>query len=84
MLLLAGEVGFALDGAVVLALGLLEDDANPFSGGKLCHADKGHLTYQVLLFDLDPLAEFDGRHSDNRLMVVVDPTRTLYSRFKDL
>lgn len=53
----AGEVCLSLDGAVVLALGLLQDDADPFSGRELGKTDEGHLTLEALVFHRDLLAD---------------------------
>lgn len=42
VVLLAGEVAFALHRAVVLALGLVQDHAHPLPGGKKRVSDVGH------------------------------------------
>ena len=54
MLVGAIEVLFSLDGAVVFSLGLIEDDADPFSSREFGQSDVGHLAQKVLLLDLDP------------------------------
>ena len=43
MLVRTVEVSLSLDGAVVLALGFVEDDADPLAGRELGHADIGDL-----------------------------------------
>ncbi len=60
MILLAGEVALALHGAVVLALGLVQDDSHPFSGGKERVADVGHRAALPLPDHLHQGAHFDG------------------------
>lgn len=42
MIFLAGEVAFPLDGAIVLALGLIEYNTHPLPGGKEGSADVGN------------------------------------------
>lgn len=60
MILLAGEVALSLHGAVVLALGLVQDDSHPFSGGKERVADVGHRAALPLPDHLHQRAHFDG------------------------
>lgn len=60
MILLAGEVALALHGAVVLALGLIQDDSHPFPRGKEGVADVGHRATLPLADHLHQGAYFDG------------------------
>lgn len=59
-ILLAGEVALALHGAVVLALGLIQDDSHPFPRGKEGVADVGHGAALPLADHLHQGAYFDG------------------------
>lgn len=59
-ILLAGEVALALHGAVVLALGLIQDDSHPFPRGKEGVADVGHRAALALADHLHQGAYFDG------------------------
>lgn len=59
-ILLAGEVALALHGAVVLALGLVQDDPHPFPGGEERVADVGHRAALPLADHLHRGAHFDG------------------------
>lgn len=60
MMLLAGEVALALHGAVVLALGLIQNDSHPFPRGKEGVADVGHRAALPLADHLHQGAYFDG------------------------
>ena len=60
MFVWTGEVCLSLDGAVVLALGLLQDDADPLSGRELGEADEGHFALEALVFHRDLLANFQN------------------------
>lgn len=60
MALLAGEVALALHGAVVLALGLIQNDPHPFPRGKEGVADVGHRAALPLADHLHRGADFDG------------------------
>lgn len=66
VILLAGEVAFALHGAIVLALGLVQDDSHPFPGGEQCVADVGHRAALPLPDHLHQGAHFDGPPSPVR------------------
>lgn len=60
MMLLTGEVTLALHGAVVLALGLVQNDSHPFPRGKEGVADVGHRAALPLADHLHQGAHFDG------------------------
>jgi len=58
----AGEVLFALNDAVVLADGFVEHHADPFAGGELGGADKGHRADGISLAgNLDSMTHFHRR-----------------------
>lgn len=59
-ILLAGEVALALHGAVVLALGLVQNDSHPFPGGEEGVADVGHRAALPLADHLHQGAHLDG------------------------
>lgn len=59
-ILLAGEIALSLHGAVVLALGLVQDDSHPFPGSKERVADVGHRAALPLPDHLHQGAHFDG------------------------
>lgn len=60
MILLAGEVALALHAAVVLALGLIQNDSHPFARCKEGVADVGHRPALALADHLHQGAYFDG------------------------
>lgn len=59
MVLLAGEVALPLHGAVVLALGLVQDDSHPLPGGKEGVSDVGHRAALALADHLHQGADLD-------------------------
>lgn len=60
MVLFTGEVAFALHGAIILALGLTQDDSHPFPRGKERGPDVGHCAALLLPYHLHQGAHFDG------------------------
>lgn len=60
MVLFAGEVAFALHRAIILALGLAQDDSHPFPWGEKCGPDVGHCAALLLPYHLHQGAHFDG------------------------
>lgn len=60
VILLAGEVSLALDRAVVLALGFVQDDAHPLSRGEERGSDVGHRAALPFANHLHQGAHFDG------------------------
>lgn len=60
MILFAGKVALALHRAVVLALGLVQDDSHPFSRGEECGADVCHRAALPLPDHFHQGAHFDG------------------------
>ena len=60
MILLAGEIALALHRAIILALGLVQDDAHPLPGGEERVADVRHRATLPLPDHLHQGAHFDG------------------------
>lgn len=60
MILLTGEVALALHRAVVLAFGLVQDDAHPLPRGKERGADVGHRAALPFPDHLHQRTRFDG------------------------
>lgn len=60
MILFTGEVTLSLYGAVIFALGFIQDDPHPFSRGKEGGPDVGHCATLPLPNHLHQGAHFDG------------------------
>ena len=68
VVLLAGEVAFALHGAVVLALGLVQDDAHPFPRGEEGGAHVGYSATLALPDDPHHGADLEQRQREWRVL----------------